>query len=622
MPKQIMIFFSLLCFTFFYSTPVKAQSKQPAQDLRALTSDNMQAFVDRFMEEQMAILPVPGAAVVVIHQDSVLLSKGYGMANLDSQLPVDADGTLFRVGSISKLFTATAVMQLVERGEIELDQDINDYLQSIQIESDFEQPITVEDLLLHTAGFDDVFFGMHVRSAEEVQPLSRFVDEHLPNRYLSPGELISYNDHGYTLAGLLVEEVSGIPFDRYVESNILLPLQMTSSTFAQPISDEYEKRLAVGYRFDGETFQPYELDYLQVSPSAGLIGPAAEIAHFMSAHLNDGEYQGTSILSPATVLSMQEKQVANHPELRGRGYGFSEWFENGHRAVFHDGGNPGFLNRMMIFPEEQVGFFITFNGDQYTQATRFHREFTTQFADQFLPEINQASQVTPIELDRPLDDFAGYYRDVTGYSHDTLQKVDSLMNQFKVAAADGHLHVFGREYVPVDTLVFKSIDGESTIAFRENEQGDIEYLLVGTGASAKVTWYEMQPVQFGIVGGYLVLFCLLLFVPLWLKGSNAQLSWSMAIASLINLIFLIGIGALLFSLDVWEFSYGIPQMAQRILYLPFVAIIVLLFIGWQIWISWHQFKSIWTKSIILISTGALLTFPTFLAFWNMLGIHQ
>jgi len=398
----------------------------------ALTAESITSFVDEYMATQMTSSNVPGAAIVVVQGEAVLLAKGYGMADLDADRPVVVDETLFRAGSVSKLFTATAVMQLVEQGRIGLDDDINQHLTSLQLPDKFDRPLTVADLLQHTTGLDDVFFGMHERDAEDVESLADFLGHHLPERYDPPGELISYNDHGYTLVGLLIEDVTGQSFVDYMAAHVLGPLQMGSSSFAQPLPADLQTQVAVGYRYE-EQFEPYEFDYVNIGPAAGLHATASDMAHFVMAHLNNGRYGEQQVLQPETVSQMQATQFSHHPVLRGRGYGFAEWHENGLRAVFHDGGNPGFLNRLFLIPEEGIGFYLTFNGDQYAGASQFHREFTTRFMDEFYPETEETVVLpTAVPLGRPASDLTGYYRDVSAHSHDTFQKLTSLMNQFPV----------------------------------------------------------------------------------------------------------------------------------------------------------------------------------------------
>lgn len=598
------------------------RSKSPLVQ-QPLTAETAEAFVDKFMQEQMPVLHVPGAAIVIVQHDGLLFQQGYGMADLARQMPVDVNETLFRAGSISKLFTATAVMQLVERGAIDLEADVNEYLKRLQLPQRFDRPVTVADLLLHTAGFDEVFFGVHVREAGELQPLADFLGEHLPERYLPPGEFISYNDHGYTVAGLLVEEVSGLPFDQYVATHILEPLQMTESTFTQPLPKERLAEMAVGYRYDGERYQPYALDYVQVSPSAGLIAPAGEMANFMLAHLNGGSFAGQPILQPATVASMQQRHFAHHPALRGRGYGFAEWQENGRRAVFHDGGNPGFLSRLFLLPEERVGFYLTFNSDQYTDAARFHRAFTTDFLDTFFPPTDDEPIASAIVApDRPLAEFAGYYREVQGYSHDTLQKIDSLMNQFPVSADTTQLSVFGRSYDPIGMLVFQNAAAESTVVFRADDQGAITHLFVGTGAYAKVPWYESQPVQLGFLIWFLLIFAAAIVGGIGWRRAPALLRISLVAVGLLNLVFLLGLAAILLQLDRWEFSFGLPAIVQMLLVLPLISFVpALLLVGFATVVR-RRIQWVWgTRLYLFIVMLTAVAFPLFLNFWNLLGFR-
>lgn len=620
--RKIIILLSLF-FLLMQGVEVNAMKFGPEPVPQTLNQETAAYFVDEYMQRQMDALNVPGAAIVLVQNGEVLLEKGYGTADLAQGIPVDAQNTLFRTGSVSKLFTATAVMQLVEQGKIDLDGDVNHYLQSTQLENKFDEPVTVADLLLHTAGFDENYLGAHVRDAGELKTLAEFWQDHLTERYLPPGEFISYNDLGYTLAGILVEDVSGMSFDEYVAAHILTPLQMDSSTFTQPQPENLKERLAIGYRFDGTSYQPYELDYIHVSPSAALVSSVSDIGHFVSAHLNDGQFEGTSILKPETVAAMQQTQFAHHPELRGRGYGFSEWLENGHRGVFHDGGNPGFLNRLFLLPEEGVGFYLVFNSDQHGKAARFHREFTSQFFDTFYPEVEETA-VTPtaMPLNRSINDFTGYYRDVPAYSHDTLQKLTSIMNQFPVAAEGESLAAFGRDYVSVAPLVFKSPTEESTIVFREEADGDISHLFIGTGAYAKVPWYEAQPVQLGFVVWFLVIFVGMIIGGLVWRSAPNLFRGSLVIVGLLNVIFLIGMAVALMQMDRWQFTYGPPSSVVLLLVLPLITLVLAIVIAGFTLMGWRSGDWSWAARIYAsVVSLTILFFPLFLNFWNLLGFR-
>ncbi|MCB0034724.1 MAG: serine hydrolase, partial [Anaerolineales bacterium] len=579
----------------------------PYKQSTPLTAEAVKQFADTFAEEQMAALHVPGAAVVVVQGDSILYQQGYGWAEIASQTAVNPAQTVFRAGSVSKLFTATAVMQLVEQGKIDLHADVNQYLSELALEPMNGRPITVADLLTHTAGFDEVYLGMH--SYQAADSLTDFLKRHLPQRYHAPGEVISYNDHGYTLLGLIIEEVSGQPFDVYMEEQVLQPLGMTMSSFTQPAPALLTKHLAVGYGYDGQTHFSYPMDFVHVGPAAALIGPAADMAPFMIAHLNNGRYGETQLLSAATIAEMHQRQFIHHPALRGRAYGFSEWLDNGQRALFHDGGNPGFMSRMFLMPENGVGFFISINGDQYSSASSFSREFTSQFLDAFYPET--AAPNPPIATDEAINTaaYSGYYRDIQGYSHDTLQKLAALPNQFSVSGDGQTLSVFGNTWVPVGENTFGRTDGESTLAFRTDETGQATYLFVGTGAYAKVPWYEAQPFHLGLVVWCALMFLTAVFVALFGGRFTGSMRLGFAAVGTLNLIFLVGMGLALTQMDPWVFLFGIPTNVIVLLCLPLVSLVIYLWVGYGWTAAWQSGTfSIWQHGYMALLLATMIAY--------------
>jgi CubicO group peptidase (beta-lactamase class C family) len=205
--------------------------------------EEMQAFLDALFEAQMAERHIPGAAIVVVQDGAVLLSKGYGFADLEQQIPVDPTKTAFRAGSVSKLFAWTAVMQVAERGLLDLDADVNAYLTGFQIPATYPQPVTPAHLLTHTAGFEDRWIGTRTRDPDEIEPLGTMLAAAMPERVEAPGIVHSYSNYGANLAGHLVGQVSGLSFDEFVEANILLPLGMEGTTFRQPLPVQSHGRI-------------------------------------------------------------------------------------------------------------------------------------------------------------------------------------------------------------------------------------------------------------------------------------------------------------------------------------------------------------------------------------------
>ncbi len=245
---SIVLTISFLLLTLFWINPVMATEKAE------ITSEQLVAFFDTFFSGAIEENIIPGAVIAVVQKDNLLFSGGYSYADLEKRDKVSPSETIFFVESVSKSFTAKAVMQLVDEGLIDLEADVNDYLSGFQLPDIYKQPVTVTDLLVHTAGFDDTDIGAYAKSEAGVTPLGEYLKHNLLARVMPPGEVVSYSNHGYALAGLMVEEVSGIPFIRYMDQHILGPLEMTSSSFV--LSTEMEEKLAPPYLNTGRKFEP------------------------------------------------------------------------------------------------------------------------------------------------------------------------------------------------------------------------------------------------------------------------------------------------------------------------------------------------------------------------------
>jgi CubicO group peptidase (beta-lactamase class C family) len=212
---------------------VPAVATQPSPP-PVLTKADFETFLDALIPSQLRNRNIAGAVVSVVKDGQVLFQKGYGYADFEAKKPVLPDQTLFRPGSISKLFTATAVMQLVEQGKLDLDRDVNDYL-DFEIPKTYPEPVTLRRLLTHTAGFEDTLKNLFVAHESDLKPLSTYLLNEMPARIFPPGKVPSYSNYGFTVAGYIVERVSGEKFERYIDNHILKPLQMTNSTFDQPL---------------------------------------------------------------------------------------------------------------------------------------------------------------------------------------------------------------------------------------------------------------------------------------------------------------------------------------------------------------------------------------------------
>src|SRR5690349_10538834 len=298
--------------------PAKASSAPTPETSPApvLTKQDFETFLDALIPSQLQTRNIAGAVVSVVKDGQTLFQKEYGYADFEAKKPVIADQTLFRPGSISKLFTATAVMQLVEQGKLDLDRNVNEYL-DFTIPKTFPEPVTLRRLLTHTAGFEETLKNLFVASEVDMKPLGTYLVNQMPARIFSPGKIPSYSNYGFTLAGYIVEKVSGEKFERYIENHILKPLKMNNSTFDQPVPAQIAPQMSKAYI--RATNKPRDFEFVEAAPAGALSTTAADMTSFMLAYLQDGTVDGVSILKPETVRQMQTRQLELNPAICGLG---------------------------------------------------------------------------------------------------------------------------------------------------------------------------------------------------------------------------------------------------------------------------------------------------------------
>jgi CubicO group peptidase (beta-lactamase class C family) len=323
-----------------------------------MTAADLEAFLDGFVPMQLERENIAGAVVLVVKDGKVLFARGYGYSNVEKKTPVSVDATLFRPGSISKLFTWTAVMQLVEQGKLDLDRDVNTYL-DFKIPATFSKPITLRNLMTHTPGFEEQIKDLINSEGMPMASLRQHLVSHVPARIFPPGVTPAYSNYGAALAGYIVERVSGKPFNDYVAENIFKPLQMSRSTFAQPLPSDLKPLMSSGYTVGTGKAKPFEI--VEEAPAGALSTTAADIAHFMIAHLQDGKYEGGQILRPEIARVMHSWQFGLNPALNGMCLGFYEESRNGHRIIGHGGDTVYFHSDLHLVLDAGVGFFVSYN---------------------------------------------------------------------------------------------------------------------------------------------------------------------------------------------------------------------------------------------------------------------
>ncbi len=365
-------------------------------------------FVDGVMAQQIATREVAGAVVTVVHDGQILFAHGYGFANVDKQLPVDPQQTLFRPGSVSKMFTWAALLQQVELGRVSLDADVNSYL-DYKIPEFQGQPIRVRDLLSHSPGMSDVA-GITAPSLDKLVPYGEWMKSHVPQRMWPAGTEVAYSNYGAGLAGYIVERVSGEPFPDYVERHIFTPLGMTSTTFREPLPAALAPRMATGYRLkDGRfTARPFEL-FSMIMPAGSGTSSAPDMARFMMAMLNDGALGTARILSPESVRLLMSNSRANAPDLPGLAHGFFVNRDSGPRIIGHGGNTGDFHSNMILVPEAGLGFFISETGGQGSYGGR--TELTEALIGRLFPQAPSPRAVAPAGETLPLGAYRANRRD-------------------------------------------------------------------------------------------------------------------------------------------------------------------------------------------------------------------
>lgn len=606
---------------------------------------DVSAFLDAFFEAQMEALHVPGAVFLMVRDSTVLVTKGYGYADLEANRRVNPATTLFQVASVSKLFTATAVMQMVEQGRVNLDADVNQYLQTIQVEPAFGEPVTLAHLLTHTAGFDERYIGYAARDAASVRPLGTYLADRMPPRTIPPGTVISYSNHGFGLAGLLVEDVSGEAFARYVEKHILYPLGMQMSTFDLPLPDSLAPHLAQGYRWTGETYEPLPLLFRNVPPAGALSVTANDMARFVIAHLNNGRYRNTQLLKEATALEMHRQQFTHHPRLPGMAYGFMEQHVNGHRVLHHGGDVPGYRSLLFLLPEQKTGFFVAYNAS----SSALRKELVHQFMDRFYPAPAQIEPLTP-GPDVNLNRYTGVYL-LNRYGRRSLEKLLLLFNESFYVWSDsaGYLVTrHGEQWVEVEPLLFRQAEKDAYLAFQADDRGRVTHLFRGIdmggtfpGAYEKLAWYETPAFvnEFYLSWIPLLLFTWVLWPMtagvsflwrLWKKRPRPRKTKGMRAARWLAALFSIGmiwfaLGFIQKSLRMvgqggGELLYGMPPNMNLLLWIPIVQVgLLIVLLGFTIQ-AWR--KKYWTlvgRLHYTVVTLAALAWIIFAVQYNLIG---
>jgi CubicO group peptidase (beta-lactamase class C family) len=638
MIKNIGVAVCVLLFGFLplFSPGQEAGSVPPAAPQGPSDPKELEAFIDGVMAANLEANHIAGATISVVKDGQLFFTKGYGYANFKSRTPVLPDRTMFLPGSVSKLFTWTAVMQLYEQGRLDLNADVNTYLKEFQIPATFPQPITLNHLLSHTPGFEERSTGMAAREAKDLIPLGKWLAAHMPARVRPPGELTSYSNYGTSLAGYIVEVVSGMLFEQYIEENIFKPLGTEHSTFRQPLPEALAPDMSAGYTYKNGAFKEEKFELLNgMAPAGALSACATDMARFMIAHLQNGAYGGARILKEETAKFMHSRLFGHDPRVNGNAHGFWEFGYNDLHLIEHGGDTIYFHSQLALIPDKNVGWFVSYN----TSPGGSREQLFHAFLNRFYPASSPLAELKPAaDALKRLKKVSGVYG-MTRMSYTKYEKITSLLMQIKVAPTkEGTLlvNIPGdvRQYVELEPLVFREVGGQSKIIFKEDDRGRVTVAFAGDVphmALLKLKWYEQPIFHYFIIG-----FCVLFFIIAAIGWPVAALSrkicrrkveghpapraarWLAGLMSGCFLVFLVLMAAS-FS-DIYEAMFGVPLLFKIGLAFPLVAAVLAIGVLAFTLLAWG--KKYWygcrrlTYTMILV---AAVVFLWVLYFYNLLG---
>ncbi|KYG25977.1 penicillin-binding protein [Bacillus gaemokensis] len=460
-----------MCFSILFFTTRIPQTEAAIPTM--LSTKEVETFADKFMSKQMENKNFPGAAIIIVKDDKILFQKGYGFSDKEHKIPIDPKQTVFRLASISKVFTASAVMQLVEQGKVDLNRDITDYMGGLTYQNNFNEPVTMKHLLTHTTGFDYVDprpddINNHLN---DYTRLKDYVKENMPTVVRKPGDTYTYDNFASMLQGYIVQNITNTSFYKYMASNLFYPLEMQSSSFV--MTNFIKNKLATGYDSNGNVIPFYETKPSDM-PQGSMFSTGSDVANFMIAQLNGGKFKNKQILKQETIQDMQKTKYAIHPKYPNMAYGFEFFSPQSHNGqyVFGKGGNiPGFSSLMWLIPEYKIGVFAITNQN----ASPLPFELFNEFMNHYFPDNTKPEYLNPSKEE--LRKFEGYYRDL---------RMKNVIT--KIEAADGKLLVSDKingsqELKQLDPLLFEDAKG-NYMAFKLNKDGTIKEMIYWNFASS------------------------------------------------------------------------------------------------------------------------------------------
>ncbi|MDH4090886.1 MAG: beta-lactamase family protein [Cyclobacteriaceae bacterium] len=623
MKSRLLTFLFLFCSVLVYS--------------QYLDSAKAASFMDGVMKVKLKDKNIVGATVAILQDGKVVLANGYGVADIKTQRPINPATTLFRIGSISKLFVWTSIMQLMAQGKLDLDADINHYMQDVTIPEKYGQPITLRHLMTHTPGFEDHILNLFGKDSSSLKPMGDLLRKEMPARVRAPFTQAAYSNHGTAMAAYIVEKISGLSFDDYVNKNIITPLEMSNTTFRQPLPASLASQMSKGYRVENNESVEEAFEYVPLYPIGAASSTALDMMHLMLAYLRNGNYNGYQLLDSATLGMMMSPAHQHHPAVNPMRYGFMDLSQNGETLIGHGGDTFWFHSGFFFLPKHDTGIFISFNTDQGAQA---YMDVIEAFMDEYFPD--ERPLTTPMKTDKHwLTQFAGEYR-ANRYSFSDLLKIGSLAGRVQIVVADDERLKVTTDtettyMVPIDSTTFREEHKSDQMAFGKDARGIIKYCYLGLlpiFALEKVSWIDRSSTHMGLF--FITIILMLTALCYWpivyrirrKYQATGRVSQTLpvlakAVAWFNYLLLLLFLVATVVSLRVpFDIVYDVPALLKTALVFPLLMIVTtvgMLVLGARL-LNNDQYKMRSRIYYVMLTVGSVLCLLQ-LSYWNLIGFN-
>ena len=566
---------------------------------------------DSWIRRLMAEVHAPGTAIAIVHDGREIFLRGYGMSRVETDTPVDAGRTLFRIGSVTKPLTAAAVLQLVDEGVLDLHRDVRQYIPRLSL----PYGATTHQLLTHTAGFDETFAGGFTRAPGDLRPLAVHVEGRTAAA-MAPGQYYSYGNAHYSMAGRLLERLTGLSYEDAIATRLFEPLKMTRTTARQPPEPALADDRAIGYEWDGSAYRALPFRYTQSRPAGAVSTTAGDMSRFMLALLGDGPLDGVRVLSPSSRAGLLQPQFRDHPRLPGVTYAFHQWATHGRMLLHHDGTLGDQVAVMLLDPANRFGLFVASNANPGIGNHLLEPVLTHLYG----PAAPPAPR-SPMPEARDAGGVAGVYLDTYRTRHD-LSSVRALMPMLQsrvTAVGAGTIEWGGRRWVEVAPFVFEAPNGDPLV-FRHVDGRPIGVMQPWQGTYERIRWHEQTAVQLAIVVACLLVFAVSATRLLWTwrRWSEGRAACACALwVALAHLVFTVWLAA---SLRMLGDTTPLPLGQWSLLALGVAAAAVSALLPAFAFVAWRERR--WSRggrvSYTLLAACAVV-FGAWLDAWKLLG---